>query len=99
MSDFPSPLHLSLLTPDVLGATGGKGQAGVTGVTGQAGATGTIYFNDLNLIHSPSYYAVYFNFKNVGCHDSPLLNMLSQSHKVFITHYCLVFDACHPLTE
>ncbi len=51
MSDFPSPLHLSLLTPDMSGATGATCRDGASGATGQAGAAGTIYFNDLNIIH------------------------------------------------
>ena len=51
MSDFPSPLHLSLLTPDMSGATGATCRDGASGTTGQAGAAGTIYFNDLNIIN------------------------------------------------
>ena len=36
-------------------------------------------------------------FKKVGCHDSPLLPILSQSHEVFVTHSRPFCDVCHPL--
>ena len=35
--------------------------------------------------------------KKVGCHDSPLLPILSQSHEVFVSHSRPFCDVCHPL--
>ena len=35
--------------------------------------------------------------KKVGCHDSPLLPILSQSHEVLVSHSRSLCDVCHPL--
>ena len=35
--------------------------------------------------------------KKVGCHDSPLLPILKQSHEVFVVHSRPICDICHPL--
>ena len=35
-------------------------------------------------------------FKKVGCHDSPWLPILSQSHEVFVSHSRPFFDVFHP---
>ena len=35
--------------------------------------------------------------KKVGCHDSPLLPILGQSHEVSVSHSRPFCDICHPL--
>ena len=45
--------------------------------------------------HSLSSVAVFF--KKVGCHDTPLLPILSQSHEVFVSHSRPFCDICHPI--
>ena len=35
--------------------------------------------------------------KKVGCHDPPLLQILSQSHEVFVSHSRPFCDISHPL--